>query len=39
MAKGYMRKILGADLSKGELKDEALEELGLDDVAKDLWER
>lgn len=39
MTKGYMGKILWVDLSKGELKDEALEELELDDVAKNLWQR
>ena len=32
-----MGKILWVDLSKSELKDEALDELGLGDVAKDLW--
>ncbi len=36
MANGYMEKILWVNLSQGELKDEALKELGLDAVAKDL---
>ena len=34
MASGFMGKILMVDLSRNELKDE---ELGLEDVAQELW--